>query len=103
MITSVGRNSSPASRAPAAWSIRAKMFIPCARSSVSNRSVVSSGPKLLGTVVRASLSTGKSEAFVNQFGKEVAVDRRATPLRLVGGGGFRCHDFIERFALFFEC
>ena len=41
-------------------------------------------------------------AFIDQFGKELAVNEARSPLGVISSSGLRGHYFIKRFALSFE-
>src|SRR5262245_4689907 len=78
------------------------MFIPCARISVSNRSIVSFGPKRLGIVVNPSALTNELDAGINQPREEIAIDHEPAPFRIVVCRRFGSDHFVARFALLFQ-
>src|SRR5215472_12633079 len=82
--------------------MRANTFNPCAWISVSNRPIVSLGPKRLGMVVRPSVLLGESDAGINQPGEKITIDHEAPPFGIVIQRGFRCDDLVAGFALFFQ-
>ena len=94
MMRFVGPSVSPASAAPAEWSICAKIVRPFERISARSRSIVSFGSKLLGMVVRPSTMRNESDAGINQPGKKIAVDDEAAPFCVVVSGRFGGNGFF---------
>jgi hypothetical protein len=42
----------------------------------------------------------KSRTVVDQFRKDITINKRAGPLTVIGGGRFRGDNFLKRFAFF---